>query len=177
MKKVKLNTDKGILFWITGFPGSGKTAIAEKVKSEITKTYGPTVLFSGDDIRKIFNQKKYSKNERLKNGLMISKLCKFITDQKINVIFAGVGLIHKLHQQNRLNIKNYVEIYIKSDLSQIIKLRKKKIYEKYNKYIYGMDIMAELPKSPNIILNNKFDKSIEKLATELLIKIKEIVKN
>ena len=40
-----------------------------------------------------------------------------------------------------------------------------------------MDIMAELPKSPDIILNNKFDKSIKKLATELLIKIKEIVKN
>ena len=58
MKKVKLNTDKGILFWITGFPGSGKTGIAEKVKSEITKTYGPTVLFNGDDIRKIFNLKK-----------------------------------------------------------------------------------------------------------------------
>ncbi len=88
-----------------------------------------------------------------------------------------VGLFHKLHQKNRQNIQNYIEIYIKTDLSNIIKIGKKKLYKKYNKNIVGKDIPAELPKFPDIILNNKFDRSINVLSIQLFKKIKEIVKN
>ena len=56
MKKLKKN--KGILFWITGLSGSGKTAIAEKIKSNILNKYGPTVAVSGNELRKIFNYNK-----------------------------------------------------------------------------------------------------------------------
>ncbi len=108
---------------------------------------------------------------------MFSKLCKFITNQRINVIFATVGLLDKLRQQNRQNIENYVEIYIKSDLEKIIKIGKKKIYKKYNNNIVGKDILAEMPKYPDIILDNKFDKSLNKLSIQLIKKIKRIVKN
>jgi len=82
-----------------------------------------------------------------------------------------------LRQKNRLSIQNYVEIYIKSNLSNIIKVGKKKLYQKYNKNVVGKDILAELPKSPDIILNNEFDKSVKMLAKQLLNKIKEVVKN
>ena len=176
-KNIIRNKKKGIFFWITGFSGSGKTAIANKIKPEISKFYGPTILISGDNLRKIFNFKNYSKNARYKNGLMFSKLCKFITNQRINVIFATVGLLDKLRQQNRQNIENYVEIYIKSDLEKIIKIGKKKIYKKYNNNIVGKDILAEMPKYPDIILDNKFDKSLNKLSIQLIKKIKRIVKN
>ena len=86
-------------------------------------------------------------------------------------------MFDKLHQKNRLSIQNYVEIYIKSDLSKIIKIGKKNIYKKYNENIVGKDILAEMPKSPDIILNNKFDESINILSIRLLKKIKKIVKN
>ena len=108
---------------------------------------------------------------------MFSKLWEFITNQKINVIFATVGLIDKLRQQNRLNIQNYVEIYVRSDLLKIIKVGKKRIYKKYNKNIVGKDIAAEMPMFPDIILDNKFDRSVNNLSIQLLKKIKKIVKN
>ena len=54
MKKIKLNNNKGILFWITGLAGSGKTSIAREVKSKISGSFGPTILVSGDDMRKVF---------------------------------------------------------------------------------------------------------------------------
>ena len=37
MKKIK---NKGILFWITGFSGSGKTQIAKKISKQISKHFG-----------------------------------------------------------------------------------------------------------------------------------------
>ena len=54
------NKKKGILFWITGLPGAGKTSIANKIIHTINKEFGHTILFNGDDIRKIFELKDYS---------------------------------------------------------------------------------------------------------------------
>jgi len=176
-KNIIRNKKKGIFFWITGFSGAGKTTIAKKIKPEIVKFYGPTILISGDNFRKIFKIKAYSKKARYKNGLMFTKFLKTITSQKINVIFATVGLDDKLRRQNRLNIQNYDEIYIRANLEKIIKIGKKKIYEKYNKNIVGKDILAEMPKFPDIILDNKFDRPLNVLSTQLLKKIKKIVKN
>ena len=56
-KKIK---NKGILFWVTGLSGSGKTTISKLIKKDIIKNYGPTLLVSGDDLRTIFHFNKYS---------------------------------------------------------------------------------------------------------------------
>ena len=53
----KFSKDKGILFWVTGLSGSGKTTLAKKIFFYIKKTYGPTIVLSGDDIRNIFDLK------------------------------------------------------------------------------------------------------------------------
>ena len=57
----KKNLKKGILFWITGLSGAGKTSIAKAIKSQIIKRYGPTLLVNGDDLRNLFMLKKYDK--------------------------------------------------------------------------------------------------------------------
>ena len=126
---MKKNT-KGTLFWITGFSGSGKTQISKKIYSQIKRNYGPTILFSGDDIRKIFNLKGYTYNERFKTVMKYCKLAKSITNQEINVIFAVVGMMHKVRAWNKKNIKNYVEIYIKSNLKKLLKREKKEFITK-----------------------------------------------
>ena len=86
----KFNKKSGIFFWITGLPGSGKTTIAKNIHNKITRLYGPTILLSGDDIRKSFNLKSYDYKERIKLSIRYSKFAKRITKQKINVIYAGV---------------------------------------------------------------------------------------
>ena len=114
MKK-KIDKNKGILFWITGLSGSGKTTLAKKIKKDIIKYYGPTLLVSGDNLRKIFNFKKYTSSERLKNSKKFCNFAKFITDQKINLIFAVVGMMHQPRNWNKKYIDNYVEIYVKTN--------------------------------------------------------------
>ena len=176
MKKIKLNPDKGILFWITGLSGSGKTTLAKKIKKDVTKLYGPTLLVSGDNLRKIFNFKKYSQNERISLSKKFCKFAKFITDQKINLIFAVVGMMHSTRKWYSDNIDNYVEIYVKADLNKIIKLKKKKIYSKKNiGDVVGVTIKPEFPKNPNIINKNDLKVSTDVLANTLVKKIKKII--
>ena len=164
---------KGILFWVTGLSGSGKTEISKNILSEIKENYGPTVLFSGDDIRKIFNLKGYSYEDRYITVMKYCKLAKSITNQNINVIFAVVGMMHSVRAWNKENIKNYVEIYIKTDLQKIIKKGKKRIYHQNKDNIIGLDIKAENPKNPHIILHNKFEKNINLYSSDLMAKIKK----
>ena len=136
MKKIK---NKGILFWITGISGSGKTQMAKKISKQISKHYGPTICISGDDLRNIFDLKKYTKEERLSNAIKFRKFYKYVTAQNINVIFAVVSMFDSIREWNRKNIPNYVEIYIKSDIKKIIKTGKKQTYKDFKTNIIRND--------------------------------------
>ena len=174
--KKKIDNKKGILFWVTGLSGSGKTEIAKKIKKDISKKYGPTLLVSGDDLRKIFKFNKYTANERIVLGRYYWNFAKFITNQKINLIFAVVSMTNSTRRWNRKNLSNYLEIYIKTNIRTIIKAKKKKIYHKRNSGdIVGINIKAELPKNADITINNNFKKSTNILSKELVKKITTII--
>ncbi len=173
---MKKNKKKGILFWITGLSGSGKTTLGKAIHKDIVKLYGPTIMISGDNLRKIFRLNGHKREERLKLSKSYCQFAKYIVNQKINIIFAVVSMFNTPRKWNKDNIENYIEIYIKSDLRKIINLRKKKIYHKKNiKNLVGIDIVPEYPKKPNIIINNFFNKSKEKISKELVEKIKKII--
>ena len=163
---------RGILFWITGFSGCGKTTLAKKILKFVVNKYGQTIIFSGDDIREIFKLEKFDKNSRLKYALSYSQLCELITKQGTNVIISTVSMYHKVRKWNKKNIKNYLEIYIESDIENLIKNKKKFFYKTKLKNIVGKNIKAELPKKPDIIIQNNFEKPINKLKIELIQKIK-----
>ena len=170
------NRKKGILFWITGLSGSGKTTLGKTIYKDIVKLYGPTIMISGDNLRKIFKLNGHKREERLKLSKSYCQFAKYIVNQKINIIFAVISMFNKPRKWNKDNIENYIEIYVKSDLRKIINLRKKKIYHKKNiKNLVGIDIVPEYPKKPDIIINNFFNKSKEKISKELIGKIKKII--
>jgi len=169
------NKKKGILFWITGLPGAGKTSIANKIINTINKEFGHTILFNGDDIRKIFELKDYSLIGRKRIGMQYSKLFQKITDQKINILFAGGVLIEEVRKRNKKYINNYVEIYLKSNQKKIISKNLKKLYLK-TKNLVGLKIKPEYPKNSHIIIHNNFNKSIDELSKELIVQIYKKVK-
>ena len=101
----KIN-NKGIVFWVTGLAGSGKTTYAKLLKPFISKKFGPTIVISGDDLRKIFGLKGFLLADRRN---IVKKYCsflKFITNQKINVIFAVIGMMD--------DIRKIIEKYLRT---------------------------------------------------------------
>ena len=172
-KKVKKS---GHLFWITGVSGAGKTSVGKKIKKFVQLNFGPTILLNGDDLRDVFKLKGYSRNERLKIGMIYINFLKLIISQNINVIFTVVGLFDQLRIINKKYFKNYHEIYIKANVSKIIKKNKKKTYKKNKKNIWGIDIKPEFPKKPLIIIKNDFTKNIDSISKILINKIKKKLK-
>jgi len=164
----KNSSKKGRVFWITGYSGSGKTEIANKIKKFINKKFGKTLIISGDDLRDIFFLKKYDKKSRIKYALAYSKFCKLVSNQGINVVISTVSLFNQVRLWNKKNISKYTEIYIKSELSEIINFNKKSEIYDVKKNIMGKNIKAQLPKKPNIFLKNDFSKTINQLSQDLI---------
>ena len=155
---------KGVLIWITGLSGSGKTVLGKLILPIIKKKIGPTILISGDDLRNIFKLYGYTKKERLENAKKFYGLYKLLTDQGFNVIFCVVSMFDKVRSWNKKNIKNYIEVYIKSDVKKIIQQRRKEIYFKNKKNIVGLDIKPQIPKNPDITIHNNFKKNIREIS-------------
>ena len=73
---------------------------------------------------------------------------------------------------NKLKIKNYIEIFIKSNIKNIIRINKKKIYKKKNPgKLIGIDIKPQYPKKPDIIISNSFKLTSDKMSKILMKKI------
>jgi adenylylsulfate kinase-like enzyme len=87
------------LFWFTGQPGSGKTTLAQLLKSKLenvnTNNYALSnkkiVILDGDEIRELFNNSDYSKEGRMKNVEMVQNCCRFLVKNDIIVIVCMVS--------------------------------------------------------------------------------------
>ena len=169
MKVKKFKKNRGVLIFITGLSGSGKSSLAKKIYPLINRMFGPTILINGDDFRKIFKLYGFSSKDRLENSKKFAKIFKIITNQNISILFAAVGMRHKTRLIFKKAVKNYFEIYIQASLKIIKKKNKKKIYKQFKSNIVGVDITPEFPKNSDINIKNNFKVSINKL-NELLKK-------
>tara|TARA_B100000989_G_scaffold112589_1_gene82652 strand:+ start:2985 stop:3524 length:540 start_codon:yes stop_codon:yes gene_type:complete len=167
----KFRKNKGVLIFITGLSGSGKSVLAKKIHPSFNRIFGPTILINGDDLRKIFKLYGFSSEDRLENSKKFAKFFKIITKQNISILFAGIGMRHKTRFIFKKAVQNYFEIYIQASLGIIKKKSKKKIYKKFKSNIVGVDITPELPKNPDIKIKNDFKLSINELSQLLKKKI------
>jgi adenylylsulfate kinase len=171
---MKIYKKYGIVFWVTGISGSGKTTLSRKIYPFVKKKFGPTIILSGDNLRKIFKLNRYDKNYRMQVGKQYTKLLRFIVANKINVLFSVVGLFHTLHIYNRKQLKNYIEILIDSNFKKTEVRKQKFFYKNKINNVWGRDIKPEYPKKPHIVLKNDFKKNKNSLSIELIKKINNL---
>lgn len=154
----KGKNEVGILVWITGLPGSGKTTLAKKIYEDVKNKY-PCVMIDGDHLREIMGQDLgYTKKDRLINAYRIAKLNKHLVDNNIIVICSTVSLFKEIHEWNRSYIKNLLEIYIEVPMEILIKRNPKKIYSRALKgklkNVYGVNQRFDIPPQPHLIIKN-----------------------
>ena len=151
-KKKGIDKNKGLVFFIEGFAGSGKSSIGIKSHKRIIKMFGSTILVHGNEMRDIFNLYGYSRRDRIKSTYKTRKFIKFITEQKINVIYPALCLNYKAKSPYKQKLKNLVEIFIKTDIKKIIENKtKKRIYKLKKKTLLDgqngivISIMEDVP--------------------------------
>ncbi|MAV88628.1 MAG: adenylyl-sulfate kinase [Rhodospirillaceae bacterium] len=164
----------GIVVWITGLSGSGKSTISQRVV-EILRTRGQNcILLDGDEIRKVFpqSQSRYNRKNRLKNARRNSELAKLLADQGFTVIFATMSLFTEIQDWNRSNFPTYIEVFIDVPL-EILKIRdSNNLYSRAEQglinNVVGINLDYDVPKHPELVVDNSGDISeIEGIAHKI----------
>jgi phosphohistidine swiveling domain-containing protein len=90
----------------------------------------------------------------MRNGM----LCRMLAEQGNDVVCATISLFHDVQRWNRENIPRYIEIFVRVSWEELKRRDTKGVYSaagnprKSN--IVGLDIPAETPKAPDLILDN-----------------------
>lgn len=148
-----------MIVWIVGLSGAGKTTLANQIVCKLRGNGKKIVHLDGDLIRNLYgNDIGHSIEDRKKNADRICKLCKFLDLQEIDVVTSILSIFPESRQWCRVNLINYYEVFIKTDI-QILKTRDSKgIYKKFDrgliKNVAGLDLNFIEPDCPDLIINN-----------------------
>lgn len=149
----------GTVYWITGLSGAGKTTIGKLFYHYLKGQYPNTVFFDGDTLRKVFGDDLgYTEEERRKCAMRYSRLCAMLEEQGMNVICCTISMFDSVRQWNKENIHNYREIYVRVSMDTLRTRDQKGLYSgitsETEKDVAGIHFQVEMPKNPDLILDN-----------------------
>lgn len=152
-----------MVIWFTGLSGAGKTTYAKHLIQAVHK-FKPSSCFQvdGDIIREIVDDKttSYDRESRIKNAYRICRFAKEVEKQGYIAVVSTMSLFHEIHDWNRKNFDQYVEVLIEADLETLAKRNSKNIYkpEQGNSgHVVGKDIQPEFPRSPDFRFFNSYN--------------------
>lgn len=153
-----------MVIWITGLPGAGKTTIAKQLLNTLQSQNLHANLLDGDELRSVLANPGYDKESRQKLAYVYSGLANLIASQNTIAIVATVAMFDEIRDWNRANIDNYLEVFVKVSDDDLLKRNKNNLYSKSNKKpnVYGKDIPIQLPKQPDLVIENSNQSSIDK---------------
>lgn len=159
---------KGVLYWITGLSGAGKTTIGNRLYYRMKQVKDNVVLLDGDILKQIAGSDLgYDRKARIERGHRYSALCKVLTDQGIHVIICTIAMYDVIREWNRQNIENYVEVFLDVDM-EVLRRRNRKALYSASHDVAGVDVEVEYPKSPDIVIANDGSGSLEEDVAKIL---------
>lgn len=141
---------QGILYWITGLSGAGKTTIGTRLYYEMKKTHDNVVLLDGDILKEIVDENVgYSDGQRRKRAMY-----------------------DEVRKWNRENNKRYVEVFLDVPVEVLRERDQKGLYSKLEngkiKNVSGMDLQVEFPKTPDITVRNDGSRTVADVVKEIM---------
>jgi adenylylsulfate kinase-like enzyme/phosphohistidine swiveling domain-containing protein len=149
----------GRVFWITGLSGAGKTTVGRELWRRL-RTAGHSIVFlDGDALRAtIAEDLDHTADNRRRSAMRNARLCGLLSGQGAEVVCATISLFHEVQRWNRENIPGYREIYLRVPIDELRRRDNKGIYAASRRgdvrNIVGVDVPAEAPEAPDLILDN-----------------------
>lgn len=153
--------DSGVI-WLTGLSAAGKSTIARQVERALHEKGIRSYVLDGDNIRHGLNvDLGFSYEQRKENIRRIVEVAKLFVDSGIIVIAAFITPFseERAYIRNSLEGLDYVEVYVKCDISECVSRDPKGQYKKalngLIKDYTGISSPYEEPENPDIVIDTQ----------------------
>jgi adenylylsulfate kinase len=184
-QKERLLHQNGIVIWLTGLSGSGKTTIAHRIEESLFNKGCLTQILDGDNIRNGLNcDLGFSEQDREENIRRVAEVSKLFINSGIICINSFISPTHRMRQMARdiIGSENFIEIFLNASLEVCEKRDVKGMYKDARegkiKNFTGIDSIYEIPVYPDIELNTEvlpISETVEKCLEIISPRIKRIV--
>ena len=158
--KEQLLHQRGIMIWMTGLSGSGKSTVAIGVERELHKRGVLCRILDGDNIRAGINSNLgFSAEDRKENIRRIAEIGKLFVDTGIVTIACFVSPTIELRQMARdiIGVKDFREVYVATPLEECERRDIKGLYARARrgevKDFTGISAPFEAPIHPDLSLD------------------------
>lgn len=172
--------DKGLVVWLTGLPGSGKTTLANKV-AEVLRNKGYRVeVLDGDIARKTISLGAgFTKEERKIHLHRVAWVSRLLARNGVIVLCSFVSPYRGVRKMIREIIEEevpFVEVYVFCPLEECIRRDPKGLYKKALrgeiKHFTGISDPYEPPENPEIVVDT-YRHSVEENTEKILNYLRE----
>ena len=144
----------GLVVWVTGFSGAGKSTVASLLQKRFTTAGRPSLLLDGDVMRKILAREQgFAPEDRLNLAWTYARLAQEISRQGIVAICATISMFAAVRVWNRQNNTDYLEIYLKVPEDQRAARDIKGVYSGDTAAVRASTAYEE-PATPDLTLEN-----------------------
>ena len=172
--------DKGLVVWLTGLPGSGKTTIATKVAAKLRQMGYRVEVLDGDWVRKTINPDAgFTREERRRHLLRVAWITRLLARNGVIVLCSFVSPYREVRSEVRRIVEEevpFIEVYVNAPLEECIRRDPKGLYKKALrgeiKHFTGVTDPYEPPENPDLVLDTVND-TVETNVEKLLAKIRE----
>jgi adenylylsulfate kinase len=106
--------ENGWCVWITGLPGSGKSAVSEALLDQLAREGVRAQLVSSDALRRVVTPNPaYSLEERDMVYSTLIYVARLLTTNGVNVVIDATGNLRRYRQNARQEIPRFIEAYLK----------------------------------------------------------------
>jgi bifunctional enzyme CysN/CysC len=181
-ERVRMTGRKGLVVWMTGLSGSGKTTIAQEVERRLLEAGQPTYILDGDKIRRgLCADLGFSDADRTENIRRVGECANLFRDAGIITLVTLISPFAASRDQARRIVgKSFVEVYVKASVETCKARDPKNLYKKALDgnipNFTGLTSPYEIPENPDLVLDTeKWSEveCVEALTSAILSKLED----
>ena len=172
----KKNGHKGIVLWLTGFSGCGKSTIATDLQEKLFEMGCNVFILDGDNIRHGLNgDLGFSPEDREENIRRIGEVAHLFADAGTIAITSFISPYKKDRDRARKLMRDgeFIEVFVKAPLSVCEERDPKGLYKKAREGIIkeftGISAPYEEPENPEIVVQT--DKLSVKESVDVIVAV------
>ena len=167
---------KGIVIWLTGLSGAGKTTLASALKHELIAAGHRIETLDGDEVRENLSRGLgFSKEDRDTNVRRIGFVARLLARNGVIVLASAISPYRQSRDDARQSVESdgarFVEVFVRAPLSVLVERDVKGLYKKALageiKNFTGVSDPYEDPLAPDVIVDSSVE-PVEESAARVL---------